>query len=89
MRTIDGLPIETPPNDPDGSGPNYSSDYRLSNFNAVSGGLRLRYKFNDTFAATAAYERYEMSGNGGADRTAPGQSYIDANMWTFGLTADF
>jgi hypothetical protein len=89
MRTIDGLPIETPSNDPDGSKPNYSSDYRLSNFDAISGGIRLRYKFNDTFSVTAAYERYDMSGNGGADRTAPHQAYIDANLWTFGISAEF
>jgi hypothetical protein len=89
MRTIDDVPIETPPNDPDGSGPNYSSDYRLSNFDAISGGVRLRYKFNDTFSATAAYERYEMTGNGGASRTAPDQAYINADMWTFGISAEF
>lgn len=89
MRTIDGVPIETPSPDPDGSGPNYSSDYRLSNFDAISGGIRLRYKFNDTFSATAAYERYEMSGNGGADRSAPDQAYINADLWTFGISAQF
>ncbi|HEX2747448.1 MAG TPA: DUF3570 domain-containing protein, partial [Verrucomicrobiales bacterium] len=89
MRTIDGLPIDTPANDPDGSGLNYSSDYRLSSFDAISGGVRLRYKINDTFSATAAYERYEMTGSGGAGRTAPEQAYIDANMWTFGISAEF
>ncbi len=89
MRTIDGLPIETPSNDPDGSGPNYSSDYRLSRFDALSGGVKLRYKFNDTLSASAAYERYEMTGRGGESRTAPGQAYIDANMFTFGITAQF
>lgn len=89
MRTIDDVPIESPPNDPDGSEPNYSSDYRLSSFDAISGGMRLRFKINDTFSANATYERYEMSGSGGAEITAPDQAYIDADIWTFDISAEF
>ncbi len=88
VNTLDDVPVETPSNDPDGSSPNYSADYRLSNFDAVSGGLKLRWRINETLSASAAYERYEMSGNGGSD-SSPSQSYVDADMWTFGLTAQF
>ena len=88
VNTLDDVPVETPSDDPDGSAPNYSADYRLSNFDAVSGGLKLRWRINETLSASAAYERYEMSGNGGAD-SSPSQSYVDADMWTFGLTAQF
>ena len=88
VNTFDGVPVESPSNTPDGSAPNYSADYRLSNFDAVSGGLKLRWTINETLSASAVYERYGMSGNGGAD-SSPSQSYIDADMWTFGLTAKF
>lgn len=89
MRSIDGLPLDSPPNAPDGSRPNYSSDYRLSQFDALSGGLRLRYKFNSTFSASATWERYEMTGRGGASQSAPSAAYIDAGMWTFGISSEF
>lgn len=88
MQTIDGVPIDTPSEDPDGSSPHYSSDYRLSAFDALSGGVKLRYQFNENFAATAAYERYSMNGKGGSD-SAPDSAYIDANMFTVGISAEF
>lgn len=87
MRTLNGLSLTTPANVPDGSGPNYSADYRLSSFDAVSLGLRLRYQINDNFSATAAYERYSMVGSG--SNTAPDQAYMQANIWTFGVSAAF
>ena len=89
VRSIDGLPIDTPPNDPDGSGINYSADYRLSRFDAMSVGLRLRVKINDTFSANATYERYEMTGVGGETQSAPDAAYINADIWTVGISAKF
>ena len=89
VQTIDGMPIGVPSADPNGSGPNYSADYRLSSFDAVSGGLRLRYEFNDHFSASAAYERYVMSGSGSSSDQAPGQAYPSADIWTFGISATF
>jgi hypothetical protein len=86
-NTLNDVPIGTPPADPDGSGPNYSADYRLSSFDAISVGLRLRYQFLDHFTATAAYEHYSMSGSG--DDTSPDEAYINAKMLTFGLSAEF
>lgn len=87
MNTINGLPIGTPPANPDGSGPNYSADYRLSSLDAISLGLRLRYQITDNVTATACYERYTMDGSG--SKSSPAQSYPDADIWTIGLSAQF
>jgi hypothetical protein len=89
VNTLDNVPVETPSSVPDGSPPNYSADYRLSRFDALSGGVKLHFRINDTFTATAAYERYEMSGRGNAMERSPAQAYIDADMWTFGVSAEF
>ncbi len=89
VQTLDKVAVNTPPSDPDGSGPNYSADYRLSSFDATSGGVRLRYQFNDTITASAAYERYVMSGSGSSSSRAPSQAYPSAAIWTFGLSATF
>ncbi len=87
-NTIDGFP-GTPSADPNGSGPNYSADYRLSSFDAISGGLRLSYRITANFSATAAYERYVMNGTGGAAGRAPDAAYASADIWTFGVQATF
>jgi hypothetical protein len=76
-------------NEPDGSGFNYSSDYRLSSFNAVSGGIRLRYEISEYLSANAAYERYVMSGSGDKADRASDDAYISADIWTFGINATF
>ena len=89
VRSLDGLPIETPPANPDGSGLNYSADYRLSSFDAVSVGLRARFRFNEVFSANATYERYMMNASGGGGDVAPGAAYPSADIWTFGLSAEF
>lgn len=89
VRSLDGFPIGTPPKNPNGSGPNYSADYRLSAFEAVSAGLKVRYRVNDVFSANATYERYVMSGSGGGGDEAPGAAYPSADIWTFGLSAEF
>lgn len=89
VNSLDGLPVDVPSNDPNGSGPNYSADYRLSALDAISGGLRLHYQFNDTFSASACYERYVMSGRGNAGEHSPGQSYPSADIWTVGISATF
>ena len=89
VRSLDGLPIGTPPANPDGSGLNYSADYRLSSFDAVSVGLRARFRFNEVFSANATYERYMMNASGGGGDVAPGAAYPNADIWTFGLSAEF
>lgn len=89
MQSLDGASVATPEADPDGSGTNYSADYRLSSLNSISGGLRLYYHFTDAFTASAAYERYAMSGTGGKASQSQDEAYIDADIWTFGLSAEF
>ena len=88
-QTLDNVAVSTPSADPNGNGPNYSADYRLSSFDALSGGVRLRYQFNETITASAAYERYVMSGSGSSSSHAPDQAYPHADLWTVGLSATF
>ncbi len=88
VQSLDGLSV-TNPNTPNPRGTNYSADYRLSSFNAVSGGMRMRYQFNDTFSANAAYERYVMTGSGSAAEQSSSQSYISADIYTMGISAQF
>lgn len=87
-NTLDAFP-GTPSGNPNGSGPNYSADYRLSSFDSLSGGLRLSYQVTENFSATAAYERYVMDATGGASGRSPDQAYISADIWTFGIRAAF
>lgn len=89
VRSLDGLNVGTPSSDPDGSGVNYSADYRLSSLNTISGGLRLNYKINDHFGLSAAYERYVMEGTGSTSSQSEDQAYPSADIWTFGLNAEF
>ncbi|RYD28476.1 MAG: DUF3570 domain-containing protein [Verrucomicrobiaceae bacterium] len=81
------LKIDTPADDPDGSSPNYSADYRLSSLEAGSVGIRLRCELGENVVFTAAYERYAMNGTG--SDTAPSDSYPSANMITLGLHLNF
>lgn len=87
-NTLDAFP-GTPAADPRGSGPNYSADYRLSSFDALSGGLRLSFQISGNFSATAAYERYVMDGTGGSAGRSPDPAYPAADIWTFGIQATF
>ncbi len=85
--TLDGVPVATPADYPDGSGPNYSADYRLSSMNTLSLGLKARYRLSENVSLSAAYERYQMSGSG--SNRAPAEAYPTANIWTFGVTIQF
>ncbi|MEO8614374.1 MAG: DUF3570 domain-containing protein [Luteolibacter sp.] len=90
MTTINGLSFATAPSSaPNGSGPNYSADYRLSSLDAISLGLRLRYQITDQLAATACFERYTMSGSGSGSDVAPEEAYPSADIWTLGLSVQF
>ncbi|MCH6255487.1 DUF3570 domain-containing protein [Puniceicoccaceae bacterium K14] len=66
---------------PDGSAPNYSSDYRLAELQTFSYGLKLVYQLNDHFHFDVAYERYEMEGQDGITSQA---AFPDANITTLG-----
>ena len=58
------MDIDTPADEPNGSGPNYSADYRLSSLQATSIGLKINYKVNENFSLSGAYEHYAMEGVG-------------------------
>ncbi len=86
-NSLDGLNIGKPQTYPDGSGLNYSSDYRLSSLATMSLGLKTRWRFTENMAASMTYEHYDMSGIGGDQ--APAAAYVTASMWTFGLNFTF
>ena len=83
VNTLNNLDIDTPADEPNGSGPNYSADYRLSSLQATSLGLKINYKVNENFSLSGAYEHYAMEGVG--SDSSPSQAYPTAN--TFSLTA--
>lgn len=86
-NTLDEVPTANPAEYPAGEGPHYSADYRLSSMSTLSLGLKVRYRFNDNFALSAAFEQYDMSGSG--SNQAPAAAYPTASIWTFGLTVQF
>ena len=89
MNSLDGVfPLSyNPPDHPNGTGPNYSADYRLSALDALSLGLRLTYTINTHFSLSTSYERYAMEGLGG--NAAPAASYPSANIWSLSASAKF
>ncbi|MEQ1749987.1 MAG: DUF3570 domain-containing protein [Prosthecobacter sp.] len=86
-NSLNEVNVGTPQNRPDGSGPNYSADYRLSSMASMSLGLKARYRFTENIAASIAYEHYDMTGIGG--KQSPAAAYPTANMWTLGLNFQF
>lgn len=86
-NTLDEVPLTTPPAVPDGSGPNYSADYRLSSLEALSLGVKARLRINDHAAVSLAYEHYDMSGAG--LKSSPAAAYPTASIWTFGVNIEF
>lgn len=89
VSSLDGYPDFTPPTNPNGSGMNYSADYRLSSLDAISLGMRTSYRINDSISVNATYERYMMDGAGGGSDVSPSQAYVSADIWTIGLSAQF
>ena len=76
----------TPNDDRSGRAPYFSSDYRLSNFDAHTYGIKLEYELNDWLTIDAGYERYVMSGN---DDVTPSAAYPKAHVINLGLSASF
>jgi len=72
--------------EPDGSAPHYSSDYRLSKFDAVTLGLKLTYRRDERWSADIAYERYDMRGR---DGVTPDSAYATADILTGGISLWF
>jgi hypothetical protein len=86
-NSLNEVNVATPQNYPDGSGPNYSADYRLSSMATMSLGLKTRYRFTENFTASVAFEQYDMSSVG--SNQAPAAAYPTACMWTFGVNLTF
>lgn len=84
---LDGVVTGTPAVYPNGSGPNYSADYRLSSMSTLSVGVKTRYQVTENIALTAAFELYDMTGIG--SRQAPAEAYPTASIWTFGVVIEF
>lgn len=70
-----------PVSEPDGSPPHYSSDYRISEFDATTLGLKIIYKQAGQWAVDATYERYQMRGR---DGVTPASAFPTANIFTLG-----
>lgn len=66
---------------PDGAGVLYSSDYRLSAFDATTLGFKAIYEAGDRWSIDATYERYDMQGR---DHVTPQSAYATANVFTLG-----
>jgi hypothetical protein len=66
---------------PTPAGPFYSSDYRLSKFDAQTAGLKLIYTVDDQWSVDVTYERYDMHGR---DGVTPQSAYATADVITIG-----
>lgn len=59
----------------------YSSDYRLSEFQAFTYGIGAQVRIAEHFTIDLAYKRYEMHG---LDRVTPSSAFPSANIFTIG-----
>ncbi len=69
-----------------GRAPFFSSDYRLSDFDAHTYGIKLIYRPVDWLTMDIGYERYVMDGN---DSRTPSAAYPTANVFNLGIRASF
>jgi hypothetical protein len=81
MLTLDGSGIE-PSIQPTGQGSYYSSDYRLSQFEATTYGLKLTYFHRPDLSFDFAYDRYKVKGT---DGFTDQRVYPDAGVFTVGF----
>lgn len=65
----------------DGSGPNYSSDYRISELEALTYGVRFAWEPRQNLTLDLQLERYEMNG---LDSRTPGSFFPTANVVSVG-----
>jgi hypothetical protein len=80
---LDNTPI-VPVRMPKGTGPNYTSDFRLSAMRSIEYGLKLTWSPADRLQFELAYKRYEMWGT---DGVTPASAYPIAGIAT--LSARF
>lgn len=77
---LDNTPV-IPVRQPTGSGPNYSSDFRLSAMRSVEYGLKLTWSASDNLQFEMAYKHYEMWGR---DGVTPASAYPTAGVASLG-----
>lgn len=70
----------------DGSGPNYSSDYRLSKMEALTYGVRVAWDVRRDLTLDLQLERYEMNG---LDPETPASFFPTANVVSVGAQWSF
>lgn len=85
MLSLDGSGIE-PSIQPTGRGSYYSSDYRLSQFEATTYGLKLTYFHRSDLSFDFAYDRYKVKGT---DGFTDQRVYPDAGVFTVGFQWGF
>lgn len=78
---LDGTSVAPVGNSPRPNGPFYSSDYRLSELQSFTCGVKLIWNATDALQFDAAFERYDMRGT---DRVTPQSAYCRANIITVG-----
>jgi hypothetical protein len=82
---LDATPI-IPVDDPADATAYYSSDYRLSAFDATTLGAKLTCAWSERWGFDLAYERYTMRGRDGVTSAS---AYCTANILTVGLKLGF
>jgi hypothetical protein len=78
---LDGTSITPVAGAPRTNGPFYSSDYRLSEMQTFTYGLKIVWNATHALQFDAAFERYDMRGT---DRVTPQSAFARANMITAG-----
>jgi len=79
LDKTDIVPID----DPDGTPPNYSSDYRLAALSTSTLGLKLVYTHGDRWSLDLTYERYIMRGRDNG--ATPSSAFPTANTISAGF----
>ena len=85
LITLDNSGI-TPMLKPSGAGSFYSSDHRLSQFEATTYGLKLTYFHRSDLSFDLSYDRYEVEGT---DGFTDQRVYPDAGIITLGFQWGF
>ena len=78
---LDGTSVVPVGGAPRPNGPFYSSDYRLSEMQTFTYGLKVVWTATEALQFDVAYDRYDMRGK---DRVTPQSAYSRANIFTVG-----
>ena len=78
---LDDTAVVPLPGPPRRDGPFYSSDYRLSEMQTFTYGIKVVWNVNEWLQIDAAFEKYDMRGT---DNVTPQSAYCRADILTFG-----